>query len=204
MLVGLLDEEKAPSAFEESLKKKKPFVSLIVENKLVPSSSIALAAAHEFGAPLVDIDLLEIDPDIIKLVKEELIKKHHALPLFKRGKRLAVAVSDPTNIQALDEIKFATGLTTDAIIVEEDKLTKNIEKAIEAAEGGLIGLLEDGDEIHIDVDKYILEANLSDEIIKERKEKFVPIKKKLTSKWLQQYRALVTNASNGAILKTDI
>ncbi len=137
VLDGLLDEEKAQSAFEESLKKKKPFVSLIVENKLVPSSSIALAAAQEFGAPLVDIDLLEIDPDIIKLVKEELIKKHHALPIFKRGKRLAVAVSDPTNIQALDEIKFATGLTTDAVIVEEDKLTKNIEKALEAADGGL-------------------------------------------------------------------
>jgi len=74
----------------------------------------------------------------------------------------------------------------------------------EAAEGGLIGLLEDGDEIHIDVDKYILQANLCDEVIAERKQKFVPIKKKLSSKWLQQYRALVTNASNGAILKTDL
>jgi type IV pilus assembly protein PilB len=144
VLDGLIDEEKAQATFEESLKKKRPFVSLIVENKLVPSSSIALAAANEFGAPLVDLDLLEIDPDIIKLVKEELIKKHHALPIFKRGKRLSVAVSDPTNIQALDEIKFATGLTTDAIIVEEDKLTKNIEKAIEAAEGGL-GDMDDED-----------------------------------------------------------
>lgn len=144
VLDGLLDEEKAQATFEESLKKKRPFVSLVVENKLVPSNSIALAAAQEFGAPLVDIDLLEIDPDIIKLVKEELIKKHHALPIFKRGKRLSVAVSDPTNIQALDEIKFATGLSTDAIIVEEDKLTKNIEKALEAAEGGL-GDMDDAD-----------------------------------------------------------
>ncbi len=144
VLDGLLDEEKAQAIFEESLKKKRPFVSLVVENKLVPSNSIALAAAQEFGAPLVDIDLLEIDPDIIKLVKEELIKKHHALPIFKRGKRLSVAVSDPTNIQALDEIKFATGLSTDAIIVEEDKLTKNIEKALEAAEGGL-GDMDDED-----------------------------------------------------------
>jgi len=144
VLDGLLDEEKAQNIFEESLKKKKPFISLVVENKLVPSSSIALAAAQEFGAPLVDIDLLEIDPDIIKLVKEELIKKHHALPIFKRGKRLAVAVSDPTNIQALDEIKFATGLTTDAVIVEEDKLSKNIDKALEAADGGL-GDMDDED-----------------------------------------------------------
>ena len=74
----------------------------------------------------------------------------------------------------------------------------------EAAEGGLIGLLEDGDEIHIDVDKYILQANLSDEVIAKRKETFIPIKKKITSRWLQQYRILVTNASNGAILKTDL
>ena len=144
VLDGVLDEEKAQSAFEEALKKKRPFVSLVVENKLAPSNTIALAAAQEFGAPLVDIDLLEIDPDIIKLVKEELIKKHHALPIFKRGKRLAVAVSDPTNIQALDEIKFATGLTTDAVVVEEDKLTKNIDKALEDADGGL-GDMDDED-----------------------------------------------------------
>jgi len=144
VLDGLLDEEKAQSTLEESLKKKRPFVSLLVENKLVASSAIALAAAQEFGAPLVDINLLEIDPDVIKLVKEELIKKHNALPIFKRGKRLAVAVSDPTNIQALDEIKFATSLTTDAIVVEEDKLAKIIEKALEAADGGL-GDMDDGD-----------------------------------------------------------
>ncbi len=144
VLDGLLDQEKAQSVFEESQKKKKPFVSLVVENKLVPSSAIALAAAQEFGAPLVDIDLLEIDPDTIKLVKEDLIKKHHALPIFKRGKRLAVAVSDPTNIQALDEIKFATSLSTDAVVVEEDKLAKNIEKALEAADGGL-GDMDDED-----------------------------------------------------------
>lgn len=70
----------------------------------------------------------------------------------------------------------------------------------EAAEGGLIGLLEDGDEIHIDVDQYILQANLSDEVIAQRKENFIPIIKPLTSRWLKQYRALVTNASSGAIL----
>ncbi len=74
----------------------------------------------------------------------------------------------------------------------------------EAAEGGMIGLLKDGDSIHIDVDKYILSVDLSDEEIAERKANFVPIKKELTSKWLGQYRALVTNASSGAVLKTDL
>lgn len=74
----------------------------------------------------------------------------------------------------------------------------------EAAEGGLIGLIKDGDEIHIDVDNYILQANLSDDEIAKRKAAFKPIKKELSSSWLKQYRALVTNASSGAILRTDL
>jgi dihydroxy-acid dehydratase len=74
----------------------------------------------------------------------------------------------------------------------------------EAAEGGMIGLLKDGDEIHIDVDKYILSVNLTDEEIAKRKAEFKPLKKPLNSSWLGQYRSLVTNASNGAVLKTDL
>ena len=73
----------------------------------------------------------------------------------------------------------------------------------EAAEGGMIGLVEDGDEIHIDVDKYILQVNISDEEIAKRRANFKPIVKPLNSKWLKQYRALVTNASNGAILEAE-
>lgn len=74
----------------------------------------------------------------------------------------------------------------------------------EAAEGGMIGLLKDGDEIHIDVDQYILSVNLDDEEVARRKADFVPLKKPLKSSWLGQYRALVTNASSGAVLKTDL
>ncbi len=73
----------------------------------------------------------------------------------------------------------------------------------EAAEGGMIGLLKDGDEIHLDVDKYILEVNLDDDEIAKRKADFRPLVKSLSSRWLKQYRALVTNASNGAILEAD-
>lgn len=74
----------------------------------------------------------------------------------------------------------------------------------EAAEGGMIGLLKDGDEIHIDVDQYILSVNLSDEEIAKRKAEFTPLKKEIKSSWLKQYRALVTNASSGAVLRTDL
>src|SRR5690606_3286040 len=75
---------------------------------------------------------------------EDLIRKHNALPIYKRGKRLYVAVSDPTNLQALDEIKFAVGATTEAILVEEDKLARTIEKTLEQMEGGLGGMEDDG------------------------------------------------------------
>lgn len=73
----------------------------------------------------------------------------------------------------------------------------------EAAEGGMIGLLEDGDEIHIDVDKYILSVNISEEELTKRKANFKPLVKPLQSKWLRQYRALVTNASSGAVLDAE-
>ena len=137
VLDGLLDESAAQEHFQKSLQKKQPFVTFLVENKLVPSAAIALAAAQEFGVPVLDISALELDIDTVKLVKDDLIKKHRALPIFKRGKRLYVAVSDPTNLQALDEIKFAVGINTEAILVEEDKLGKTIDKIMEEMEGGL-------------------------------------------------------------------
>ncbi len=73
----------------------------------------------------------------------------------------------------------------------------------EAAEGGMIGLLKNGDEIHIDVDRYILQVNISEEEIAKRRADFKPIVKPLTSRWLRQYRALVTNASSGAVLEAE-
>ncbi|HEY5703745.1 MAG TPA: type IV-A pilus assembly ATPase PilB [Gammaproteobacteria bacterium] len=134
VLDGILDEAAAAQAHQSSLKAKKPFVNYLVENKLAPANKIALSAAKEFGVPLLDISAIDIDPEITKLVKENLIKKHHALPIFQRGKRMFIAVSDPTNLMALDEIKFAIGMGTEAVLVEEDKLQKAIDKALEAAD----------------------------------------------------------------------
>ena len=134
---GLLEQEQAGTAFQEALEKKTPFVKYLVDNGMGTSLDIAHAASSEFGVPVVDIDCLELDPDITKIVSEDLIKKHHALPIFKRGKRVFVAVSDPTNLAALDEIKFHVDANTEAILVEEDKLNKTIEKALESADSGL-------------------------------------------------------------------
>jgi len=74
----------------------------------------------------------------------------------------------------------------------------------EAAEGGLIALIEDGDEIELNVDTHVLQLNVSDDVLATRKENYVPYKNEVKSKWLKRYQLLVSNASNGAVLKTEL
>ena len=101
---GLLDEEQAAEAYAQSKSKKMPFVSYLVENQLLTSRVIAVAATNEFGIPLFDLESIDKESIPVDVVNEKIILKHHALPLFKRGNRLFVAISDPTNLQALDEV----------------------------------------------------------------------------------------------------
>jgi type IV pilus assembly protein PilB len=131
---GLLAEDHARDYQQKALKTGTFFVSLLVENKLVSSAKIAEAASVEFGVPLLDLGAIDIDQAVAKSVNEKILRKSHALPIFTRGKKMYVAVSDPTNLQALDDIKFATGSSTEAVLVEEDKLTKAIESAMQALE----------------------------------------------------------------------
>ena len=116
VLDGILTEEAASSANQQAAADKQPFVAYLVAKKLADPRLIAVAAAAEFGAPVVDLDAMDLDQAPTELVDEKLIKAHRVLPLHLRGKRLFIALSDPTNLQALDEIKFQTGHTVEAIV----------------------------------------------------------------------------------------
>ncbi|HEC05599.1 MAG TPA: type IV-A pilus assembly ATPase PilB, partial [Thiolapillus brandeum] len=140
---NLLDEQAAFEAVEAASREKALLASYLVANKLVAASDVARVASQEFGLPLFDLSVMDLEAAPIKLVDEKLIRQHHALPLFKRGNRLFVAVSDPTNLTGLDEIKFHTGITTEAILVEEDKLNKAIDQALEAADTSMSDLLDE-------------------------------------------------------------
>jgi type IV pilus assembly protein PilB len=74
--------------------------------------------------PAAGPDAIQPDLDTVRIVSEKILRKHRVLPLVKRGKKLFVAISDPTNLHALDEVKFATGFSIEAIVVEEDKLSQ--------------------------------------------------------------------------------
>ncbi|MBL4682493.1 MAG: type IV-A pilus assembly ATPase PilB [Pseudomonadales bacterium] len=147
----LLEENIARDAAEEAIKTRVPFVTHLVQNNLANAKDIANAAAEEFGTPILDLSAL--DPEAIPkdLVDEKLIRVNHAIPIFHRGNRLFVAVSDPTNRKGLDEIKFQTGISTEEVLVEENKLTAFITSYLESQEGGGLGDLGD-DDVDLDLE----------------------------------------------------
>ncbi|MFN3919624.1 MAG: type IV-A pilus assembly ATPase PilB [Methylohalobius sp.] len=140
---GLLSEQEALRYQEQAYQQKTPLVTFLVANKILNSLTIAAAASRQFGVPLFDLDAMDMGVVPIKLVSDKLIQKHHILPLYQRGNRLFLAVSDPTNLQALDEVKFHTGLATEIILVEENKLAKAIDAALEAADSSFQELLDE-------------------------------------------------------------
>ncbi len=136
----LISEDHARDTQQKALKTGVPFVTALVESRHLSAYKIAEAASIEFGTPLLDLNAIELDTAVAREVSDKVLRKVHALPLFKRGKKTFVAVSDPTNLQALDEIKFATGNMTEGVLVEEDKLVKALDAAISAAEAQKIDL----------------------------------------------------------------
>ncbi len=130
VIEGVIGEEDARKAVDASTKQKIALVSFLVKNGLAPASQVAMAASAEFGIPLFDIRALDLRLAPIKLVDEKLIQQHKALPLFKRGNRLFVGITDPTNLRALDEMKFQANLPVDPVIVPEDQLEKAIDTAL--------------------------------------------------------------------------
>ena len=139
---GLLTEEQASQVHERARQERVPFVTYLVREKLVTGMQVAVASAEEFGVPLFNLDAMDVDQLPLELMDVKLIQQRHALPLFKRGTRLFVAVADPTNLRALDDIKFQTGLNTEPVLVEDDKLGRAIDRVADAKDTTMSSLAE--------------------------------------------------------------
>lgn len=157
VLVGLIDEKKAQQAQLEAQRNNLSLVTHLVQSKLVKSRPLAELAAEQFGITLFDLKALDKEGQPKDLVSEKLIRQHRALPLRRRGNKLYVAISDPTNHQAIRDIQFSTGLTVEAILVEDDKLGEAIEKFFDAAGSGM------GELADIDLDGLEVAAANGDE-----------------------------------------
>ena len=170
---GLVDEAAMLDAVSVARERRVSIVSYLVEYNLADAREIAIAASLEFGAPLLDLDALQPDLEILRLVSEKIVRKHRVLPLVKRGKRLFIAISDPTNLHAIDEVKFATGLSVEAIVVEEDKLDKLLARSLEQVDTSMPELA--GDDFELDSLEVTSDEDATDEGVERADVEDAPI-----------------------------
>ena len=143
VLDGALDEAVAREALDAATRERKPIANYLRDQKLVTPSQLVAANSIEFGMPLFDPAVMDSSQSAIRLVKEELLQKHHVLPLFKRGGRLFVGIADPTNTAALDEVKFHTNLLVEPILVDEDTIKRTMQLWMESNDA--LGNLDDAE-----------------------------------------------------------
>ena len=137
----VLSEADALQALTDANTNKRQLISHLVHHMDISASRIANIASQEFGFSLFDLSAISSESLPSEHINEESVVKQNALPIFQRGNRLFVALSDPTNTAALDEIKFSSGKSVVPILVEEDKLAELIESA---SSGSGMGALGDG------------------------------------------------------------
>ncbi len=149
---GVLDESAMADAVRNAREARQNLVSYLVSKNVVESREIAITASALFGVPLLDLDSIQVDLDTVKLVSDKLLAKHRVLPLMKRGRRLFIALSDPSNLHGLDEIRFSTALNVEPVVVEEDKLQKILSRAMEQVDTSMQALGDDDLDLeHLDV-----------------------------------------------------
>ncbi len=134
VLDGALDETAAREALDKATKERKPIATWLREQRLVTAAQMAAANSAEFGMPVFDPSAMDAGHSAVKLISEDLLQKHQVLPLFKRGGKLYVGISDPTNTHALDEIRFNANLAAEPVLVDEDSIRRTLELWLQAAD----------------------------------------------------------------------
>ena len=137
---GRIKEIEAEELISQAAAAKVPLIEQIISSQKVSASDIARFVADTFGYPLLDLAAFDEIHIPASAIDRKLIAAHQVIPLHKRGNRISVAIADPTNLRALDEIRFQTGMAVDPIVVEYPKLTPLVAKHAESAEDTLKNL----------------------------------------------------------------
>ena len=148
---GLLSEYDAEAMQSQAQSANLGFVEQMVLAKRMTAAQIAMFASRAFGTPMMDLAGFDIDQINKEYVDAKIAVGRRVLPLYKRGNRLFVAVSDPANLQALDEVRFKTNLVVDPVVVEDDKLGATIAKLVQTTAEKIAVAVSD-DELDIDVE----------------------------------------------------
>jgi type IV pilus assembly protein PilB len=153
---GRLKEAEAENYAAQGAGAGGGFVSQVISGGKLNAKDIATFAAETFGYPLLDLNAFDETHLPKEAIDRKLMQNHQVIPLTKRGNRIAVALSDPTNLRALDEIRFQTGLAVDPVVVEANKLAPLVQKLSETAETKLNELA--GDDLDLELGEDTEEA----------------------------------------------
>ena len=170
---GIVSEAHMKTAQTESQQQQIGLVPYLVDHKLANAYQLAQMLSQAFGDPLFDLDALSSDVIPKDLVDEKIVRKFNALPLFKRGQRLFVALSDPTRIDAIDAIAFNSRLSIETVVVEEDKLKKRIENLYADSMQSFDSFSDSDLNVDFDEGKEEAETKLSDGVDEAPVVKFV-------------------------------
>ncbi|MGZ5105888.1 MAG: ATPase, T2SS/T4P/T4SS family, partial [Usitatibacter sp.] len=128
-----------------------PFIQQLVASRKLSAKEVSLFAANTFGYPLLDLNAVDVENLPLTLIDNKIVANHRVLALGKRGNRIFVAMSDPSNEQVLQEVKFATGMTMEPVVVEDDKLSAIVKKLTDSSQKTLEQATEDVDLSGIEV-----------------------------------------------------
>jgi type IV pilus assembly protein PilB len=140
---GRLTEPAAAELQKHARESGSGFIEEVVRSRRMSSMDIAEFCAYTFGLPLLDLDAVDPTQFPVDLVDRKLMQTRRVLPLRKRGNRLAVAIADPSNTQALDEVKFQTSMSIEPVLVEADKLEAVLGRALDRSDTTLKQLIDD-------------------------------------------------------------
>ncbi|MGR7919949.1 type IV-A pilus assembly ATPase PilB [Zobellella denitrificans] len=144
---SLLLTDELDQALALARQEGKPLSTVLVEQRLLSSAELARFCEQEYGLPLIDLNDFELDQVPPQYLGMDLIERHHVIPIYLQGKVLYLAMSDPTNVAALEDFSFRFNLVTDALLVEEDKLQQMLVRLQQGGSSGVLDLehIEDSD-----------------------------------------------------------
>jgi type IV pilus assembly protein PilB len=142
---GRLVQAEASAIQAEATKSGVSFVQQLIQTKKISAKEVSLFAAQTFGYPLLDLNAVDVDQLPLNLIDNKIVSNHRVVALGKRGNRVFVAMSDPSNEQVLQEVKFATGMTMEPVVVEDDKLERVVKKLTDSSAKTLEQATEDVD-----------------------------------------------------------
>ena len=159
---GVMPESEAESLQNQAQSAGVTFVEQVLTSKRLSASQVAVFGARAFGVPLLDLTAFDFDQFPKELFDAKMSQTRRVLPLAKRGNRLFVAVSDPANLQAIEEVRFKTNLVVDPIVVEDDKLGQAIHRILEAS-GATLKDAANLDDLEVDMQEGTAGAQVEED-----------------------------------------